>query len=605
MFKYKFYSFLPYENEPSYCLVVQLERIKILIGSFFTENSLINYLKQKTIKNDSSLFPFTQKEQNDIREIFKDLSIIITTHFNQLLALPYIVSSFKIQMDNIKLFTSEPIVQLARSYFSEFYNNFNSLLLIHQKEPSLITDKEIDSLLSQYQLINFCQQVNSFTQSLDAFLMLELISNGYELGSSNVILHYFNKRICILTESSFFTYRYPKNFDFMSIRNIDIMITFPNILNESESLYEKEISNLMNEINSAGGKTDVTANRSYSNILMIVDPFFMFEFVDIFRYKISKDIKLVYLSKSIDSLMKYANINTGFINEKSIDKIYEFKLPFSFDEIETFSHFNSLNALIKSPSPVVKDIVNGLCPIAYFANKFSFFSGEANDLFEFFIRNLCPTIDEVILVNYPFKEQFDLLGKDKKLKVKSFTINYKLNREHYEKIISQVIPEKIYSMKKDMSDRVIKENESLYEIDKWSTESFNLEKEGIFYNKCYLLSQPKKSENLSYTFKKENLKFFLKYNKEEKENDKVKLDLIDGFENLLKKYFSMNNMEMTEFLHKKDSISISIVNNSYKSKTISEVQISLDNQEEPSIDIESENYEDTLYLNSLFSEIFE
>ena len=383
------------------------------------------------------------------------------------------------------------------------------------------------------------------------------------------------------------------------------MITFPNILNESESLYEKEISNLMNEINSAGGKTDVTANRSYSNILMIVDPFFMFEFVDIFRYKISKDIKLVYLSKSIDSLMKYANINTGFINEKSIDKIYEFKLPFSFDEIETFSHFNSLNALIKSPSPVVKDIVNGLCPIAYFANKFSFFSGEANDLFEFFIRNLCPTIDEVILVNYPFKEQFDLLGKDKKLKVKSFTINYKLNREQYEKIISQVIPEKIYSMKKDMSDRVIKENESLYEIDKWSTESFNLEKEGIFYNKCYLLSQPKKSENLSYTFKKENLKFFLKYNKEEKENDKVKLDLIDGFENLLKKYFSMNNMEMTEFLHKKDSISISIVNNSYKSKTISEVQISLDNQEEPSIDIESENYDDTLYLNSLFSEIFE
>ena len=160
-------------------------------------------------------------------------------------------------------------------------------------------------------------------------------------------------------------------------------------------------------------------------------------------------------------------------------------------------------------------------------------------------------------------------------------------------------------MKKDMSDRVIKENESLYEIDKWSTESFNLEKEGIFYNKCYLLSQPKKSENLSYTFKKENLKFFLKYNKEEKENDKVKLDLIDGFENLLKKYFSMNNMEMTEFLHKKESISISIVNNSYKSKTISEVQISLDNQEEPSIDIESENYEDTLYLNSLFSEIFE
>ena len=97
----------------------------------------------------------------------------------------------------------------------------------------------------------------------------------------------------------------------------------------------------------------------------------------------------------------------------------------------------------------------------------------------------------------------------------------------------------------------------------------------------------------------------MKYNKEEKENDKVKLDLIDGFENLLKKYFSMNNMEMTEFLHKKDSISISIVNNSYKSKTISEVQISLDNQEEPSIDIESENYEDTLYLNSLFSEIFE
>lgn len=630
MFKYKFYSF-SYNNKIqtideqsiSYCLVIQLESVKILIGSFLNENNLIkctsNIEDQITKENNSyPIFPFSPSEIQDIKDIFTDLDIVITTHFEQILALPYIISALKINIEKIKFLTTEPIIQLSRSYFSEFYTNFNSILLkqkINENDIILITDIEIDNILQKYQKLNFCEQLNAFTQSLDPSLMIELTSNGYELGSSNVTIHYFNKRICVLTKSSLFSYRYPKKFDYEHIRNVDVLIEFPGILNENiNNKYEKVVATLMNDINNSAAKTDTQMKRFYSNILMIVDPFFIFEFVDIFRYKISKDIHHVYISKSVDSLMKYANINTGFINEKSIDKIYEFKLPFSFDEIDNFSHFSSFNSLIKSNLPIVKEIINSTCPITYFINKFSFNSNFAKDLVEFFIENLCETIDKVFIVNYPYEISPEKLSKTKKLNIKNYNVDYRLSKEDYNVIISQINPQTIYTLQRDMIDNVNSNNQynkKHFEIGKWYLEKFNIEKEGIYYDKCYLLSQPKKCNDISYSFTKKNLKFYLSSkNKKELKDINQSIEVsednpIEMFENLLKKYLSMNNMEIIEFLYKEKSITISILNNSYKTKTTSEITILFEENEEPTIDIECDNYEDIYFLNTILSRVFE
>ena len=630
MFKYKFYSF-SYNNKIqqivehsiSYCLVIQLESVKILIGSFLNENTLIKYTSNTEVSvpkenNYYPIFPFSSSEIEDIKEIFTDLDIVITTHFDQILALPYIISALKINIEKIKFLTTEPIIQLSRSYFSEFYTNFNSILLgqnINENDIILITDTEIDNILQKYQKLNFCEQLNAFTQSLDPSLMIELTSNGYELGSSNVTIHYFNKRICVLTKSSLFSYRYPKKFDYEHIRNVDVLIEFPGIINENtNNKYEKVVAALMNDINNSAAKTDTQTKRFYSNILMIVDPFFIFEFVDIFRYKISKDIHHVYISKSVDSLMKYANINTGFINEKSIDKIYEFKLPFSFDEIENFSHFSSFNSLIKSNLPIVKEIINSICPITYFVNKFSFNSNFAKDLVEFFIENLCETVDKILLVNYPYEISSDKFSQNRKINIKHYYVDYRLSKEDYDVVISQINPETIYALQKDMYDNANTNNQynkKQYEIGKWYLEKFNVDKEGIYYNKCYLLSQPKKSDDITYSFTKKNLKLYLssKSKKDSKDaNQPIEVsedNPIEIFENLLKKYLAMNNMEIIEFLYKEKSITISIMNNSYKTKTTSEITILFEESEEPTINIECDNYEDVYFLNTILSKVFE
>ena len=155
MFKYKFYSF-SYNNKIqqivehsiSYCLVIQLESVKILIGSFLNENTLIKYtsnIEESAPKENNyyPIFPFSSSEIEDIKEIFTDLDIVITTHFDQILALPYIISALRINIEKIKFLTTEPIIQLSRSYFSEFYTNFNSILIkqyINESDIILITD---------------------------------------------------------------------------------------------------------------------------------------------------------------------------------------------------------------------------------------------------------------------------------------------------------------------------------------------------------------------------------------------------------------------------------------------------------------------------------
>ena len=61
----------------------------------------------------------------------------------------------------------------------------------------------------------------------EKYISFELCSNGYELGSSNILFHYYNKNIYLMTKSSIINVRYPLNFDLDSPKNL---IHLENIL---------------------------------------------------------------------------------------------------------------------------------------------------------------------------------------------------------------------------------------------------------------------------------------------------------------------------------------------------------------------------------------
>ena len=101
MFRYKFYSFL----NTNYCLIIQISSTKILIGSFFDEDSLMNL--NPISKNNN--YPFNDKEIQNIKEIFNDLNIVITPQFSFMFSLPYVINKFKINTESIKFYTTEAI----------------------------------------------------------------------------------------------------------------------------------------------------------------------------------------------------------------------------------------------------------------------------------------------------------------------------------------------------------------------------------------------------------------------------------------------------------------------------------------------------------------
>ena len=161
MFKYKFYEFFNKENE---VLTIQFENTKFLIGEFFSESTLINlcrFMNDKIKENkdfhqivDWSFFPFNinLNENNDIKyikEIFCDLKVIIIPNFWSIIGYILIYkiilekeNIFQINketLNKIMIYSTEPIVQFAQNYLSEFYTSFNSLLInytIKNNEPN-------------------------------------------------------------------------------------------------------------------------------------------------------------------------------------------------------------------------------------------------------------------------------------------------------------------------------------------------------------------------------------------------------------------------------------------------------------------------------------
>ena len=389
MFKYKFYEFFNKENE---ILTIQFENTKFLIGEFFSETSLINlcrFMNEKIKENkdfikkvDWSFFPFNIniEENNDIKfikEIFSDLKIIIIPNFWSIIGYILIYkiilekeNIFQINketLNKIMIYSTEPIIQFAQSYLSEFYTSFNSLLInytIKNNEPNenvalnkkinFINNNDIDIFLNHIISINYKEKINYLvplssnlnsllnsqeTSSLiEKYISFELCSNGYELGSSNILFHYYNKNIYLMTKSSIINDRYPLEFDLDSPKNCDFFLMFPEAINKNNNSmynYGDNFKRLMETLMKSNNYEimDINSIHYYPYTLILTYPFFMLEFSDVFKYKL-KISKTVYFSKAMKSLFKYSDASLGFLNNKLVNKIFEFKMPFSIDELE-------------------------------------------------------------------------------------------------------------------------------------------------------------------------------------------------------------------------------------------------------------------------------
>ena len=581
MFQYKFYKFL----NTNYCLTINISQTKFLIGNFFDENSLINL-------NENNNFPFNNEEEKNILEIFHELNIIICNDFNSLINLPFIITKFNIDLNNLKIYSTEALLQLSRSYINEFYSNFNKIIIENNLKENyndnnsfFIEEKEIEIVFNKIILINFNQEINKLIEEFEAPISFQLISNGYELGTSNIIIKYFNKKILILTKSSLFENRYPKEFDLINSKNCEFLLKFPNIINDDEikNDYEKNLKNLIYKINQNSQK--ILEAKFYPRQFLIVDPFFLLEFCDIIRFRIKPEIKNIFINSSADSIIKYSNINTSFIRDKFIEKIYDFKMPFSFEDIKKEKKFYIANNILDmlENKEITNKIDISINPMNFYVFRFPFYSEKINDIYQFFLNYINYKQDQIFVINCDSQKIYKKF--DKNFIINNFILDYRLTIEQYNKIINIIKPKTILE---NNFDFIIK----------------NFNNDDILYENSYILYNLKENDDINLNVEKQNLK--LLFSKENNQNEiinKQSETKIDLLENILKKYLSMNNMKIYEILNKEKTIEISIIKENSNNST--EIEIDFTNLENPLISINTESYEDSLFLNVLLSQIFE
>jgi hypothetical protein len=308
-------------TENSYCIKFTFQDLTFITGSVFTEKY---FFKSENLSRKNNFFNNFQDSENLI-DFLKDANFIVITEFNELICWPYIAKKFKL---SAKFLTTEPILQIGKVYLNDFYTDLNNLIIDNEFENIFISELDINDFIENSVKLNFNQKF-----AIQNSLKLILTSSGYSLGSSNIILEYFNKNIFILCESSFYDFRYPKPFDTSLIKDndVDLVIIKPNVFN-TDSDCIKTMNNLTTNIYNITSKFDINSSH-YANIFIPCEPLFLLDFVDYMRFKISKENKNIFLGKSIKAILDYSNVSHGFINQAIHNKIYEFMLPFNFDEL--------------------------------------------------------------------------------------------------------------------------------------------------------------------------------------------------------------------------------------------------------------------------------
>ena len=593
MFKYKFYEFFNKENE---VLTIQLENSKFLIGEFFTESSIINLCSQinnKLKENinfnnaiDWTLFPFNINfgKNNDIqyiKEIFSDLKVIIIPNFRSLIG--YILvyklilekeELFQINkeiLNKIMIYSTEPIIQYAHCYLNEFYSSLKSLLINYTikdnkekdkesnyKTINFINNNDIDNFLNHIISINYNEKINYLvplssnsnsllnsneTSSLiEKYISFELCSNKYELGTSNILFHYYNKTIYIMTKSSNINYRYPLKFDTDSPKNCDFLLIFPDVINKNTNIeldYEDNFKRLVLTLMKSSTYESINSNgiHYYPYTLILTSPFFMLEFCDIFMTRL-KTAKTVYFSKAMKSLFKYSNASLGFLNNNLVGKIFDFHNPFSFEDLEKekimvvfndvieFQNqlINMINNNIRDDSIVnnailnnfgitqntyvnkkgrktgkdddsnsdikkefVKNLIDRTSPFCFISHYFSIYNSNNKEIIDFFMNNYDNKSDKIIIVSNNsdysesiFKEITNKLNLNG-VNFENYVLDYRLNSENLNKIIQEINPK--FQLSNDITE---------------DYKEINLVSDGIYidknlsYNNSYLLSSNNK-----------------------------------------------------------------------------------------------------------------
>ena len=625
MFKYKFYEFFNKENE---VLTIQFENSKFLIGEFFTESSIINLCSSinNKIKGNINLineinwsfFPFNiiSEDSNDIsniKEIFTDLKVIIIPNFGSIIG--YILI-YKLILENeqifninketinkIMIYSTEPIIQFAQCYLSEFYSAFNSLLinytikrnsnekdLLNQK-MDFINNNDRENFINHIISINYNEKINYLvplssnsnsllnsneTSSLiEKYISFELCSNEYELGSSNILFHYYNKKIFIITKSSFFNDRYPLKFDSNSAKNCDFLLVFPEVVNKNNNNsvnYQYNFKALMETLmkSSTYDSKDLKCIHNYPYTLILTSPFFMLEFCDVFKYRLNIT-KTVYFSKAMKSLLKYSNASVGFLNNKLVNKIFDFRMPFCFEELEkdkSMVIFNDviefqnqlINMVNNNTNPVinnlynfgitqntyankgkkitkddsdlnydnkkefVKNLIDRMSPFCFISHYFSIYNSNNKEIIDFFMNNYDNKYDKIIIISnnsdccdrifQEIKNKLNLEG----VTFENYVLDYRINNEQLNEIIKDINP------KFKLNNEITKEYREINLI-----YDENYSDKNLSYNNSYILSNNNKgilnlitnNSELELEFSKEQLRYNidLKSNKKNNNNE--------------------------------------------------------------------------------------
>ena len=642
MFKYKFYEFFNKENK---VLTIQFENSKFLIGEFFSESSLINICKSinDKLKEESnfvnlidwSFFPFNinlgkNSDIQYIKEIFSDLKVIIIPNFwnifGYILIYKLIIEKEEIfqinkeTLNKIMIYSTEPIIQFAQCYLNEFYSSFNSILINYtiknnntneneflNKKMNLINNNDIDNFLNHIISINYKEKINYLvplssnlnsllnsqeTSSLiEKYISFELTSNGYELGSSNILFHYYNKTIYLMTKSSIINDRYPLKFDSDSPKNCDFLLVFPEVINKNNNglySYEDNFKRLMETLIKSNNyeSMDINSIHYYPYTLILTYPFFMLEFCDVFKYKL-KVAKTVYFSKAIKSLFKYSDASLGFLNNKLVNKIFDFKMPFSIDELQKEKNLIIFNDVIEFQNQLinminnnirddanmnnialnnlynfgitqntyvnkkstkvskvdnetdseikqefVKNLIDKNFPFCFISHYFNLYNSNSKDIINFFMNNYDNKYDKIIIVSNgsDFSDEI-YLEMQKKLNLngvifENYVLDYRLNSDNLNKLIKEINP------KFQLNNEIIDEYKEINLI-------FNdtyMDKY-LSYKNSYLLSsnnkgilnQLKNNTELNLDFSKEQLRYNISTDNKKNNNT------IIGTENKTKK----------------------------------------------------------------------
>jgi hypothetical protein len=619
MFKYKFYEFF---NKEIKILTIQFEYSKFLIGGFFNESTIINLCSKinNKIKENSnfvsklnwSYFPFNiniNQENNDenndtinLREIFTDLKVIIIPNFQSIISYILIYKLIsenedffhinKKTLNKIIIYSTEPLIQFANCYLNEFYSSFNSLLLRYtinnnnkmneneflQKKLIFINNNDIDNFLSHIISLNYNEKINylvplstnsnSLLTSIETsyviekYISFELCSNGYELGSSNILFHYYNKTIYIMTKSSKYNNRYPRLLDNNSPKNCDYILVFPDIINNITYLksYEDDFKKLLDSLMKSNDKSNFDSIHIYPYTLILTEPFFMLEYCDVFKYKL-KSTKTIYFSKSMKSLIKYSNVFLGYLNDNLINKIYSFNMPFSFGDLEKDKSFIIYNDIIEFQNQLLnitnnnirdnsnasdflfnsnlynsginqntyynkinrkinkdendlqyennKDFINGLIdrlsPFCFITHYFSIYSSNNRNIYDFFMNNYDIKYDKVIIVTNDSNYSNSIFNEIKKnielainIKFENYVLDYRLDADKYSQLIKNINP------KIQLNNQIMNQ---FQEID--------INSGDISYDNCYLSSNNNKGilnhlnnySELNMDFHKEQLRY--------------------------------------------------------------------------------------------------